>query len=88
MTTKNESRLRRARRVRAKIRELGAHRLSVHRTGQHIYAQIIAGDAGKTLVAASTVEKAVAGELKGTSNVDAAKKVGSVIAERDRKSTR
>jgi large subunit ribosomal protein L18 len=82
MTTKNESRLRRARRSRAKIRELGAHRLSVHRTAQHIYAQIIAGDAGHTLVAASTIEKDVAAELKGTGNVDAAKKVGAVIAER------
>jgi large subunit ribosomal protein L18 len=82
MTAKNESRLRRARRTRAKIRELGSHRLSVHRTGQHIYAQIIAGDAGHTLVAASTIEKAVAAELKGTSNVEAAKKIGSVIAER------
>ena len=82
MTTKNDSRLRRARRVRAKIRELGAHRLSVHRTGQHIYAQIIAGDAGATLVAASTVEKEVSAELKGTSNVEAAKKIGSMIAAR------
>ncbi len=82
MTAKNESRLRRARRSRAKIRELGAHRLSVHRTAQHIYAQIIAGDAGHTLVAASTIEKAVGAELKGTGNVDAAKKVGALIAER------
>jgi large subunit ribosomal protein L18 len=82
MTAKNETRLRRARRTRAKIRELGAHRLSVHRTAQHIYAQIIAGDAGHTLVAASTIEKAVGAELKGTSNVDAAKKIGSLIAER------
>ena len=82
MTAKNETRLRRARRTRAKIRELGAHRLSVHRTAQHIYAQIIAGDAGKTLVAASTIEKAVGADLKATSNVDAAKKVGALIAER------
>lgn len=82
MSVKNESRLRRARRGRAKIRELGAHRLSVHRTSQHIYAQIIEGEAGKTLVAASTVEKGVAGELKGTSNVEAAKKIGAMIAER------
>jgi large subunit ribosomal protein L18 len=82
MTAKNDTRLRRARRTRAKIRELGAHRLSVHRTAQHIYAQIIAGDAGHTLVAASTIEKAVGAELKATSNVDAAKKVGALIAER------
>jgi large subunit ribosomal protein L18 len=82
MTAKNDTRLRRARRTRAKIRELGAHRLSVHRTAQHIYAQIIAGDAGHTLVAASTIEKAVGADLKATSNVDAAKKVGALIAER------
>jgi len=82
MSIKNESRLRRARRGRAKIRELGAHRLSVHRTAQHIYAQIIAGDAGQTLAAASTVEKEVAAGLKGTSNVEAAKKIGALIAER------
>jgi len=82
MTAKNDTRLRRARRTRAKIRELGAHRLSVHRTAQHIYAQIIAGDAGHTLVAASTIEKLVGADLKGTSNVDAAKKVGALIAER------
>jgi large subunit ribosomal protein L18 len=82
MSEKNESRLRRARRSRAKIRELGAHRLSVHRTAQHIYAQIIAADAGQTLASASTVEKEVAAGLKGTSNVEAAKKIGALIAER------
>ena len=65
---KKVSRLRRARRARAKIRELEAVRLSVHRTSQHIYAQIIAADGGK--------------ELKGTGNVDAAKAVGQAIAER------
>jgi len=82
MSPKKESRLRRARRTRAKISELGAHRLSVHRTPQHIYAQIIAPDASTTLVAASTVEKALAEGLKATSNVDAAKKIGATIAER------
>ncbi|MDR3419193.1 MAG: 50S ribosomal protein L18 [Nevskia sp.] len=82
MNSKTDSRQRRARRGRAKIRELGAHRLSVHRTAQHIYAQIISGEEGHTVAAASTVEKDVAAELKGTSNVDAAKKIGSLIAER------
>jgi large subunit ribosomal protein L18 len=82
MSIKNESRLRRARRGRAKIRELGAHRLSVHRTAQHIYAQIFAGEAGSTIVAASTIEKDVSGGLRATSNIEAAKKVGSLIAER------
>src|SRR5690606_27789855 len=82
MKDKNQSRLRRARRTRAHIRELGMHRLAVHRTSQHIYAQIIAPDAGSTLAAASTVEKDLAAGLKSTSNVDAAKKVGAAIAER------
>jgi large subunit ribosomal protein L18 len=79
-TDKKSVRLRRARRTRAKITQLGAHRLTVHRTPRHIYAQIILD--GKTLVAASTVEKDIAGALEGTGNVDAAKKVGATIAER------
>jgi len=79
---KKESRLRRARRARAKIRELEAVRLSVHRTAQHIYAQIIAADGGTVLVSASTVQGDLRKELKGTGNVDAAKAVGQAIAER------
>ena len=79
---KKVSRLRRARRARAKIRELEAVRLSVHRTAQHIYAQIIAADGGKVLVTASTVQGDLRKELKGTGNVDAAKAVGQAIAER------
>lgn len=82
MSPKKESRLRRARRTRAKIAELGIHRLSVHRTPRHIYAQIIAGDAGHTLVAASTVEKECAEGLKATGNTDAASRIGKIIAER------
>ena len=54
----------------------------MHRTPQHIYAQIIAPDASHTLVAASTVEKAVSEGLSATGNVEAAKKVGTAIAER------
>ena len=79
-TDKNAVRLRRAKRTRAKITQLGAHRLSIHRTPRHIYAQIILD--GKTLVAASTVEKAVTEGLGYTGNVEAAKKVGATIAER------
>lgn len=82
MSPKKTSRLRRALRARSKIRELGAVRLSVHRTPQHIYAQLIAADAGTTLAAASTLEKTLAEGLKSTGNVDAAKKIGAAIAER------
>jgi large subunit ribosomal protein L18 len=82
MNAKKEGRLRRARRTRSKIRELGVHRLSIHRTPRHIYAQIIAGDASLTVVAASTVEKALIEGLDATGNVEAAKKIGAAIAER------
>lgn len=78
---KNVQRLRRATRARAKIRELKALRLSVHRTSQHIYAQIFDVDS-KVLAAASTVQKAVNADLKGTGNVAAAAAVGKAIAEK------
>jgi large subunit ribosomal protein L18 len=79
---KRTTRLRRARRSRVKIKELAALRLSVHRTPQHIYAQIFAADGGTVLVAASTVQKGVRGDLKVTGNIEAAKAVGRAIAER------
>jgi large subunit ribosomal protein L18 len=82
MKDKKESRLRRARRTRYRIRELGVYRLSVHRTPRHIYAQIIAPGAGHTIASASTVEKAALEGLEGTGNVDAARRVGQLIAER------
>ena len=82
MKDKKEIRLRRARRTRFKIRELGVFRLAVHRTPRHIYAQIIAPDASNTVVSASTVEKEIASALEGTGNVEAAKKIGQLIAER------
>jgi large subunit ribosomal protein L18 len=80
--TKQDTRLRRARRGREKIKELAALRLSVHRTPQHIYAQIFAPEGDKVLVAASTLQKDVRGELKITGNIEAAKAVGRAIAER------
>jgi large subunit ribosomal protein L18 len=80
MSVKNQSRLRRARRARAKIRQLGAVRLSIHRTPRHIYAQIIAADGAKVLASASTLDKALRDGKTG--NADAATAVGSLIAER------
>ena len=78
---KKIGRLRRAKRSRAKIRELRVMRLCVHRTPQHIYAQVF-DPQSRVVVTASTVQKDVAGELKATGNVDAAKAVGKAIAER------
>ena len=57
-------------------------RLAVFRSNNHMYAQIIDDTVGKTLVAASTVEKAVKSELEKTNDVDAAAYVGKVIAEK------
>jgi large subunit ribosomal protein L18 len=79
---KKESRIRRSRRTRAKLRELGAVRLSVHRTPRHIYAQIISADGGETIATASTLQADLRKELKGTGNVAAAKVVGKAIAEK------
>ena len=80
---KKATRLRRARRARAKIRELGVHRLTVFRTPRHIYAQVIAPNGSDVVAAASTLEKAVQGDVEGKlGNTAAATVVGRVIAER------
>lgn len=80
MSDKKQTRLRRARRARAKIRELGVTRLTIHRSPRHIYAQLISGDGARVLASASTLDK----ELRSgkTGNAEAAKAVGSLIAER------
>ncbi len=80
MNAKKVSRVRRSLRSRTKMRELGATRLTVNRTPRHIYAQIISADGSTVLATASTVEKDMRAESTG--NVDAAQKVGSLIAER------
>ena len=79
---KKQRRLRRARKARAKIALLGVHRLSVHRTPRHIYAQIIAPEVGKVVVSASTLGKDLRPELKATGNREAAAAVGKLLAER------
>jgi large subunit ribosomal protein L18 len=79
--TKKERRDRRAIRTRAKIRELGMARLTVHRTPRHMYAQLFDASGAKVLATASTVQEAVSKELKNTGNSDAAKAVGRAIAE-------
>jgi large subunit ribosomal protein L18 len=80
---KKITRQRRARRTRMKIRELGTHRLTVHRTPRHIYAQVIAPSGSEVVASASTVEKAVSEAIEGyTGNIAAAAVVGRFIAER------
>jgi len=79
---KKARRLNRAARTRARIRELGVARLTVHRTPRHIYAQLTDAAGAKVLAAASTLQEAARQGLKNTGNVEAAKAVGRLIAER------
>jgi large subunit ribosomal protein L18 len=79
---KKSSRIRRSRKTRAKIRELGVDRLTIFRTPRHTYAQIISGESGKVVATASTLAKDIKSEVKYPGNVDAAIAVGKAIAEK------
>jgi large subunit ribosomal protein L18 len=80
MSAKNLARLRRARQTRLKIKEVGAVRLTVHRTNAHIYAQITSPAGDKVLATASSVEKEVRAQVKHGGNKKAAEAVGKRIA--------
>ncbi|MEC7685168.1 MAG: 50S ribosomal protein L18 [Pseudomonadota bacterium] len=80
MNVKKRARLRRAKRARSKISKLRMNRLCVFRSPRHIYAQVISPEGDKVLASASTVEKE--NRTGATGNVDAAGKVGKMIAER------
>lgn len=75
---------RRRNRVRSKLKRRSRRtlRLSVFRSNKHIYAQLIDDTKGVTLASASTVDKELASKLKQTSNIEAAKAVGALIAAR------
>ncbi|MBO67579.1 MAG: 50S ribosomal protein L18 [Acidiferrobacteraceae bacterium] len=81
MTSRKTSRLRRASKTRARIRRVGANRLSVFRSPRHVYAQIIeSGESGRVLVSASTIEPDVRAKYKNGGNIDAASFVGERLA--------
>ena len=81
MTAKKKAaRLRRARRSRMHIRELGAPRLCVYRTPRHIYAQIISASGDRVEAAASSLDASIRADNKG--NVSDAARVGKLIAEK------
>jgi large subunit ribosomal protein L18 len=82
MSDKSQARTRRARATRAKIAELKAVRLTVHRSNAHIYAQVIDPSGSKILVSASTAEPEVRTAVKYGGNLKAAAEIGRRIAEK------
>nr|BET44511.1 MAG: 50S ribosomal protein L18 [Candidatus Aschnera chinzeii] len=82
MINKKHARIRRALKTRHKLYKLGVTRLVVHRTSQHIYAQIIKSDNSEVITSASTTEQQIKKQVHYTGNKTAALLVGSLIAER------
>ena len=83
---KNEARLKKARRVKAKISGTAAvPRLVVYRSQKHIYAQLVDDSAGSTLVSSSTQNKEMKGKVAGKTKRDVSKMVGTLIAEQAKK---
>ncbi|WP_262964252.1 50S ribosomal protein L18 [Methylobacter psychrophilus] len=79
---KKKSRMKRALKLRSKIKSLGATRLSIHKTSQHIYAQVISGDGCTTLASVSTTQAEIKASLKNTGNIEAAAEIGKFIAQK------
>ena len=80
MHLKKAKRMRRALKSRMRIRKQGIERLSVTRSGRHIYAQIISADGSKVLVQASTLDETLRSD--GACNIELASKVGELVADR------
>ena len=84
MATKHTDSKRRAQRVRRQLKKVAGDRprLSIHRSSQNMYAQIIDDAKGVTVVAASTLEKDIRGKLKTGADSEAAATIGKLVAER------
>ncbi len=82
MSDKNIARLRRAKQTRIRIRNVGAVRLTVHRSNGHIYAQITSPEGDKVIASASSLEKDVRAQLKNGGNRKAAEVIGQRIAQK------
>ncbi len=83
--SKKTDRLRRATKTRARIKQQGVNRLSVHKTSRHVYAQVIAPCGSQVLASASSLDKEIKGQIKYSGNVEAAVAVGKALAERAKK---
>lgn len=79
---KKQTRMKRALKLRSKIKNVNAVRLSIHKTSLHIYAQIISSDGASTLASASTTQAEIKSTLEYTGNIKAAAQVGKFIAEK------
>jgi large subunit ribosomal protein L18 len=82
---KKQSRIRRSRKTRGRIAVLKANRLCIHRSSNHIYAQVLGPCGGKVLAQASSLDKDLRSKIKHGGNVEAAKLVGATVAERAKK---
>ena len=82
MSDKKTTRLRRATKTRARIKELAVPRLTVHRTSKHMYAQVIDPSGAGVIASASTLSKDLRGAVKYSGNADAAAQVGKAVAEK------
>lgn len=84
MASKHADIKRRAVRVRRSLKKVAGNRarLSVHRSSQHIYAQVIDDANGNTVASASTMETELRSKIKNGGNVDAATQIGKIVAER------
>ena len=81
--SKEQSRIKRHQRIRKRLQGTGEKpRLSVYKSLNHIYAQLIDDSVGKTLLSASTLEKEIRTALKHGGNLEAAKKVGASLAQK------
>ncbi|MCK5925541.1 MAG: 50S ribosomal protein L18, partial [Methylococcales bacterium] len=79
---KKSARLKRALKLRSKMKKLDVNRLTIHRTSQHIYAQVLDKDGVTTLASASTAQSVIKATVKNTGNTEAAMEVGKIIAQK------
>ena len=82
MSRTDPTRRRRVRRIRTRLEDSSRHRLSVHRTLQHVYAQVLSPDGSQVIAQASTLTPDLRKKLKVTCNCTAAEQVGRMVAER------
>ena len=82
MSRLDQIRDRRMRRVRTRLEDSSRHRMTVHRTERHVYAQVLSPDGAQVIAQASTLSPELRKKIKTTGNCEAAGQVGRMVAER------